>query len=441
MKAMKKYLALTLAFVLTFAFCATALAAPVTDEGDVAPIEGTGNAMYIDTEIYSVVLPTGAAFNFAVDPLGLLNIESGDSMDLADLSGGLIVQTGEVAPFINNSSVAIDLSVAITATSTSVSANDIGDVSGGDDKDGNLSVTWRTAAPTVTDGVRGPVGDKMLDVLLYAQPASNDMGTWDDANEDGTIDQADTPEYAGADIAFALIAADADEGTDEAANLTFYLKPATWAVTNTDGVYNFDIEDDSVGQGSALQIGGWVDTEDDWESFKENGGTIGVNLVFSIKKATAAPSNSGEAVDADTDGFADGAFALTGASAQVLATAGKMVTPPAVAEEEPAAPAEPVVGWVEAEGATITDATNAAYTVSKSDDTTWTLPLELAGNTPTLVRHGASTTLIQGTDYTIIDDRIKFLQHRITNLGSNGTISYLITVDGTDYTLVINRTS
>jgi hypothetical protein len=322
MKAMKKYLALTLAFVLAFSFSATVLAAPVTDEGDVAPIEGSGDVEYLETEIYSVVLPTAAAFDFAVDPQGLLKIE--DEMKLSDLSGGLIVQTGDVEPFINNSSVAIDLSVAVTATSTSVSVGDA-----------DLGVTWGTTAPTYTDGVRtGDLGANALDVLLYAQPADDDMGPA-------------AAEYSGADVAYVL------NGTT-AAELDFYLEPATYVITydedavNPADVYTIDIEAGSTGEGSALQIGGWVDTDDDWKNFSAESGTIGVSIVFSIAKAATAPAS-----------FEEGVFALTAASADLLTE----VTPPApAAPAAPAAPVYTVAGFI-VDGTT---ASTTNITVSKS---------------------------------------------------------------------------
>ena len=89
---------------------------------------GTGQAIMVETERISVELPTGEAFNFWLDPQGLLGLAPGQAATPGALaaSAGKIIFKSDFAPtIVNKSSVAVDVGITmgVTGSATSITTD------------------------------------------------------------------------------------------------------------------------------------------------------------------------------------------------------------------------------------------------------------------------------------------------------------------------------
>jgi hypothetical protein len=206
-------------------------------------VTGDGETKYINLEIYEVTLPTGDLLNFTLDPQGLYAIASGETKDLAALGGGAIFSNGTAAA-INNSSVDVKLSIELTGT-------------------GNATfIAYDDTDEKTKDKVEG---DTANNILLYAVPSAVDIST-------------EATEYVASGSGFVI--------EDSASSLEFILGAAAYEIENNADVYTATPKE-GTGHGTAIQLGGYVNSKADWSDYVEGGSkSVGVQAVFSYEKAT-----------------------------------------------------------------------------------------------------------------------------------------------------------
>jgi hypothetical protein len=245
----KKIFSVILALALVFSLSPGVFAATGNPDGTLV-VPGTGGTVYVDTEIYSVVLPTSANLNFTLDPLGLLGIGNGSSAALAGLDGGKIVSNG-IAGALNKSSVDIELTVGfkITGNATVVAAANIED-----DTANNVSISVRPSKTNVDDS-KLPTLLKLGDSVTGATLAEGAAGAF----------EIDSTGYA----------------------LNFLLEGAAYVVKNTEGVYSYIYDPDTSpnGNGTAITIEGLVNSKADWTDYVDGTKSVGLAAVFSFEKA------------------------------------------------------------------------------------------------------------------------------------------------------------
>ncbi|MGD9559025.1 MAG: hypothetical protein AB7V55_00270 [Oscillospiraceae bacterium] len=358
MKKMKKLVAVVAALSLVMAMSVTVFAAdpPAAPE----PIIVEGETVYVDTELYSVVLPTAAAFGFTLDPQGLLAVAEGeDPASLKDLVGGRIYGS-EAQSFVNNSSVPIKLSMDLTLASAAGTA---------DEDAGEAVATFVTDIDDVEDATG------THNVLLVATPSTADLGS-----SEAT--------YAPTEKGVAL--------SDEAATFAFALPAADYTVEYTGGDtlaekldgsnYSVDPVADT-GTGNALKMGGYINSQADWTDFtlteEDAASTIKLTVEFSYAKDTDAADYTSESYDAI-------------GAANLLKLADE-----AVKVDSPEVPAEPEV--VEPEHDVKVEAGGTeSYSMTKADLLATGVKIWLAGN-PASITSVKNTTLditfVSGTDF------------------------------------------
>jgi hypothetical protein len=247
----KKLFSIILALALVFSVSTGVFAATGPDTGT-GTVTGEGDTVALDTEIYSVVLPTGNLLNFTLDPLGLLGLADGSSAGLDTLTGGQIA-SDTIAGVLNKSSVAIDLKIGLVITGD-VTATDTASV--GADTANNVAIYVRPSKTNVTD------------TLL---PTLKKVGT---AVTGATLAE-------GADGAFQL--------NKTGYELNFLLGKAKYLAKNTGGVYTYEYDTAAAnGNGTAITIEGRVNSNADWSEFVDGTKSVGLAAVFSYTEADSA---------------------------------------------------------------------------------------------------------------------------------------------------------
>jgi hypothetical protein len=386
---MKKFLAglLALTMLLSLGAAAFAEAETVTDPGNTT-VNGTGNAEYIDLEIYAVTLPTDDSLNFTIDPQGLLDIPDEGSIDIDKLGGGTIVPDAE-AIIINDSAVSLKVSVDLNA------------VLGGEyeEPDAPVFIDYDDSTEKTVTSVNAGTANN---VLLYAVPSSADIAT------------AETQYVASANGYIFDV---------EPIALNFVLGAAKYTVANNDGSYTPSATANT-GHGTGIMLGGYVNKFADWSAYVDGyvqgagpvAKSIGVKAVFTFDKADS------EALTAFADNPVEGIPGLTEPDVDMLA-----LTPP-----------EP--GFIEsAPGISGVSGNAANYTISKGAPDSYTLPFNTAGKDVTKVVLGASNTLNDPNQYTVSGNRV-ILAHSYVSGWTVGSQPFpiKITVEGNvTYTLTV----
>lgn len=250
---MKKTLKKTCSIILTLALILSLSTVALADETPPGETEitGEGSTEYINLELYTVTVPTSDTLDFMLDPQGLLGIEAGTTVDVADLKGGSIIPGATVPKVINDSSVDLTVTVALTGS------GDATFISKGDDDQATI------------DAVNG---DTNNNILLYAVPSAVNIPLT------STDYEASTKGY--------II-----NSTADAIELKFVLDAADYEVTEEEGTYTAEVKD-GTGSGTAFQLGGYVNTNADWSDYtgavpdKE----VGVSAVFSFEKSSEEES-------------------------------------------------------------------------------------------------------------------------------------------------------
>jgi hypothetical protein len=240
----KKIFSVILALALVFSLSPGVFAATGDPTGS-STATGEGDTTYLDTEVYSVLLPTSANLDFTLDPLGLLDVAPGESKDLSALPSGKII-SDTIVGVLNKSSVDIELTIGlkITGDATVVAAEADAD----DDTDNNVFMAVRPSKIVIDDSMIG------------------------------TLSKPGATLASGAAGAFPL--------NDTGYVLNFLLGKAAYVVTNTDGERTYDYKTGVAnGVGTAITFEGAVNPTADWSAYAAGTKSVGLAAVFSFEKA------------------------------------------------------------------------------------------------------------------------------------------------------------
>ncbi len=244
----KRFVALLAAVVMVLGTDPVSAATTITGDATVATDGAftiTGDATVNDVakpDTFVVTLPTQEAFDFYVDPYGLIDAVSGTAVDIVEEAtgqGAIVVKDNALAVIKNQSNVdvVVDVNVQITAT-------------GG-------------ALTLVTDQAAVVSGDA-TNMFIGLVP--------------GTTKAADENAYVATNEAIAI----AQNGTE----VSFLLDAATYEVyVKDDGSLGYQISPEEENYDAvAFMLGGSINKGADWSKFTGEG-SISFNVVFDIAKA------------------------------------------------------------------------------------------------------------------------------------------------------------
>jgi hypothetical protein len=273
MKEVRKLVALIIVITMMLSISTSALA---SGDPNTVTVTGTGGIVYVDTTRYIVTLPTSAEWDFTLDPQGLVGLEPGQTVPQADLEGaaGRIVAGAAAPTIINRSSVPITLTASITPTAAAGSG----------------------VAPTLVTTVAAVDTGTNMNVLLTVVSSAINVN-----------DPAPAPFEGTHAVPLAV------SGT--AQSFTYLLDGADYQYTNIAGDISFERIPTSNGNGTSLQLAGFVNKDADWSNF----GSLGVTAVFSFSRATAGEISGFDATKVDE------AFGLFGSYTTVSGV--EVVTP------------------------------------------------------------------------------------------------------------------
>lgn len=229
-------------------------------------ISGSGDVSDVDTEIHDVVLPTSTALKLLVDPKGLAGVPEGGSAKAEDLEAYKGKITCKQTPTIlNKGSVDMKVDVTLTLTTQGNIKNTKAAVED-DSKDDNVCLY---AAPSLSKVTAKPADDKPFSTEFKAVPGST-----------GGVVITDTP-----------------------TKISFVLPATEYEYKNVSGnKYTYE-KVGTLGDGTALAFGGWVNSKGDWtEYIPINDSTpadkkIEVEAVFHFNaddKTATVPETSGK---------------------------------------------------------------------------------------------------------------------------------------------------
>ena len=231
---MKKLIAIILAVMMLASFSVSALATSVP---------GTGDVYYVDLDVFDVLIPTAQSLDFTLDPQGLLGLPIGQPTPVGDLSGGRI-HSSDVARVVSESSVPAAVTIALRA----------------------YQPTGTDAEFVNTVAAVGANNDN--NILLYAIPSAVN------------VYNVSTAPYLASGFGHVI-------GTTQT-NMVFVFEAADFTVTNQGGgVFDVDLVPDS-GHGSAIQLGGYVNSYASWLAFSGGSPTqsVAMEALFSFARAT-----------------------------------------------------------------------------------------------------------------------------------------------------------
>lgn len=354
-KRFQKFLAISLAA--TMAISSTVFAAPVTDPTGTSNVTGVGTTEYVDTNVYSVTLPTAAALSFKLDPQGLLSLEDGKSATIESLSGNAGKVVGSTsACVINDSAKAIKVSVSMAAT-----VKTAGDV------------TLKKNAEGISDNAT------TNNILLCAIPAVSSIST---ANAYQTASQGYILEQTPAvETGLTLTSANTDQ-------LTFVLDAATYEVSKNGSTYTYNKA--GSGNGTGIQIGGLVNSKDDWKDFTGTPTkTVGLTAIFAF-----SPADGTEVVNNDNAyGFVSAKNSAGTALGTIAAASSGKLSAKQISTASPAV----TINW-----GTATKITS--------------IVLKRA--------NGSTVTLSSGTHYTLNGNTLSFTTGATANVGSSIIVNF-----------------
>jgi hypothetical protein len=232
-------------------------------------VSGDGDVIFIEKEIFVVTLPTSAAWDFYIDPQGLVGAFREDKLNdpLAIAAAAGMVLPMEYTPVaVNKSSVDVTVSAEIKVTGDAV-----------------VLTTGQTAVNT------GTANNIQLNVIASTAMV-NDVSK-DQTDFVGTVETPITA--AGTTLKFVLQPADYEVGGDP-----------------TDG-FTYTIKDDDDGHGTQLSIGGFVNKNADWSDFTAatTPKVVGLSAVFDFAKAT--PAEIAQMPNATAYGMLSGTIGFT----------------------------------------------------------------------------------------------------------------------------------
>lgn len=259
MKKTKQLLAILIAGAMMFSLSATAFAsAPDPTEVE---IDGDGSTVFVDTDVYSVILPTSVAWDFTLDPQGLVGAYRGGTIgnanelanatpeQLANYAGRII--PGTAFPVVQNRSsfdVALIVDVKVT---------------------GDATVVATSAEVEPADGDAATANNILMNVQLQEEALTGETPL--------------TATFAAASTAVEVPLKETNQ------SLAFVLAKADYVFSSTNGTdFTFLRTATSFGFGTALQISGLVNKNADWSEFTgADAKEVGIDAKFTLAKATA----------------------------------------------------------------------------------------------------------------------------------------------------------
>lgn len=274
----RQVLALTLAATMVLGSSMQVFAA---DEAGVdttgKTVTGSGDVSYIDTNIYSVTLPTEASTSLVVDPQGISQMENNSVATAEQLASGAGKITCADTPIVTNlSSVPMKVSVELKLTGDATSVTTVADVE----------------------------KDTVANVLLYAVPSATDT-------------RGAKAGYSASTKGVVL--------SPTAATLDFILGAAAYNYKkDSNGDVTYERVDGETGHGTGLQFGGYVNKKADWKDFVGDSASksIGMEAKFTFTKEIA----DGEAADT-TEGAPYAMKTYAGTTVEVTPPAPEDVAP------------------------------------------------------------------------------------------------------------------
>jgi hypothetical protein len=220
----------------------------VIDEADV---------IYKNTKVFNVTIPTAAALEFKLDPLGLLSANAGDSLaDLEANEGGIIFENA--APIINNSSIPVAVTASIRITGRGFTHLAIPAANSPVNAGNMTSGAGTTANPFVpfdtdllwgrTEILNAMKANTLTTVSLFASPTLNSV-------------DSSSAAFESSDMAYVLGSADT--------SLKFVLEAADYVLGANPIDDPLVLVDDS-GSGTLLQLGGFANPRADWSGFHQD---------------------------------------------------------------------------------------------------------------------------------------------------------------------------
>ena len=232
-KNLKRILTVIMSLAMLFSMVIPALAAPDIEIDDIdttVPITGEGDVTFITVDdVVKIIIPTDAALDFSLDPLGLSALEEGgEGMSLEDLKAGPkagAVTFNKYTPVVINEStdpVLVDFDIEIT---------------GG------------AVAPVATAALANPAVQTAARNLFIGMTVSKDSVTDLDADEDSFVGTKQ----------LALTAA--------SQKVQFVLDEAEYLVYLKGGNYVYEKNPDNEGYGTQLLFEGACNPYGDWSNF------------------------------------------------------------------------------------------------------------------------------------------------------------------------------
>lgn len=257
------------------------------------PIIGEGSVVYIDTTVWDVVLPTSLAFDFVLDPLGLLgpNTLIATGTNPPSVPAGVVVMqdAGRILPA---SAAGTVLNLSSNYIALTVEYQGVGDASFMGE--GTLAgLVARDASPRNTPAILST----LTETSVNHHGSGNRVAMWLVPNAtaiESLVAVTDRPSGA-PNLTVPVFDHDAAAlgflvDDDEANTITFFLPSANYRIVHESGLrFVYELVEDNVGVGQMFQVGGLVNENASWASFMLGGDDeISIRTVFSW---AAAPGN------------------------------------------------------------------------------------------------------------------------------------------------------
>jgi hypothetical protein len=304
----RKILTVVFAFVLALTLMTSSFAAvqgefDQTFEGTNIIITGDGEMIYVNTTVISVTLPTNNAFNFFLDPMGLLGLASGAVWEGAEHEAAKgLIHFPRTPAIINNSSVPITVTAGIRVTgtnnfthmtfpTTNVSGNmpaNRGSMSNGSATAPTFFDTNRLLSPenmlhmikggTVSADVSrthsGHTFETANRIAMYAEFSQDSIHSPVGclvANDGSYCDGTDVDCFIAECIVFKSSGVAYMLG-NTAINFRFILEPADFDVVISGSVITNDLHVQynritDTSNGTAIKLGGFINPNADWSNF------------------------------------------------------------------------------------------------------------------------------------------------------------------------------
>lgn len=262
------------------------LFADLADHGGTV-ITGDGDVVYVDTTVWQVILPTSVAFDFILDPLGLIDattVINAETNVVTTQGPGRIHPLSRGARVLNLSSNPILLNV---------------EYSGSGDATFMAPATGATTLANLAtrgDNPRNFVTNTATATSVNYRNAGNTVAMWLVPNLANMTNVAPLPAVVApaAPVADALPVAPFAHATAALGflvdstpnNITFYINAATYNIVHEGGInFGYRIQRPGFGHGQIFQVGGLLNENTSWTTFNTGDDEIGIEVVFEWEAA------------------------------------------------------------------------------------------------------------------------------------------------------------